>query len=284
MTTTLRPAGPETTTEGGGRSRAFAIHVNSRPVGSVRLTGPVPGRPPVGQVRELHVEPDERRRGRATVALLAAEEVLRGWGCAHIDAGVPLGPESADGPAPAERLLTALGYRHRSTHMVKQLHTAPDLPQGSSARPMSAAEFPAWWEKNAASFRAGLVERGLTEEQAQQVSAHTLRTQLPDGAAGRDAALRVLVHEGVDVGTLWIGYRALPRPDVDAWVYDVEVAEERRGRGHGRALMLLAERVCLDAGAGRLGLNVFADNPRARGLYTSLHYRTVEQHYAKRLG
>ena len=58
-----------------------------------------------------------------------------------------------------------------------------------------------------------------------------------------------------------------------AYVYDVEVDEAHRGRGHGRALMLLAERSALAAGRPLLGLHVFAGNTPAIGLYESLGYR-----------
>ena len=109
----------------------------------------------------------------------------------------------------------------------------------------------------------------------------TRATQLPDGAATDGVALRVLTHSGADVGWLWVSFGQLPRPDVEAWVFDVEVAEERRGEGHGRALMLVAERECSDAGLRLLGLNVFADNPRAERLYISLGYRTVERFFDK---
>jgi ribosomal protein S18 acetylase RimI-like enzyme len=95
--------------------------------------------------------------------------------------------------------------------------------------------------------------------------------------------LRVLVHEGADVGTVWIDVERSPRTDADSYVYEVEVDEDRRGLGHGRTLMLIAERECLAAGAHVLGLNVYAHNTPALRLYSSLGYRTAELHLYKRL-
>lgn len=63
----------------------------------------------------------------------------------------------------------------------------------------------------------------------------------------------------------------------------VEVAPDRRGRGHGRTLMLLAERECLAAGVRDLGLNVFSGNEVAVGLYTSLGYAVTNRVFGKPL-
>ena len=63
----------------------------------------------------------------------------------------------------------------------------------------------------------------------------------------------------------------------------MEVAEDHRGRGLGRRLMLAAERECLAAGVADLGLNVFAGNTPALRLYGALGYRTTVHHLAKTL-
>ncbi|MFD0346740.1 GNAT family N-acetyltransferase [Kitasatospora aburaviensis] len=63
----------------------------------------------------------------------------------------------------------------------------------------------------------------------------------------------------------------------------VEVAEAHRGHGHGRTLMLLAERECLAAGVHDLGLNVFTGNEVAIRLYDSLGYRVTNRVYGKPL-
>ncbi|MET9861476.1 GNAT family N-acetyltransferase [Streptomyces smyrnaeus] len=286
MTTTLRPTGPESRTADGRRSRTYEIRVNSRPVGAVDLAGPPGDGPAFGRLGRLHVDQGERRRGRGTVAALAAEEILRGWGCTHVETSVPE-PTAADGseaePPAGVRLLSALGYAERSRHMTKELGERPGLPVGSTVRALTEAEFDAWWEAGSDTFVDTLVTWGFTREQATARSAAVRRTQLPDGAASSGARLSVLTCRGTDVGTLWLGFTGLPRSDVDAWVYDVNVIPERRGEGHGRSLMLAAERICAEAGAVRLGLNVFADNPRARRLYTSLGYRLVERFHVKAL-
>lgn len=284
MTTTLRPSGPESEAADGVRSRAYEICVNSRPVGTVRLTADKRSGVHVGSMGGLSVDEGERRRGRGTVAALAAEEILRGWGCVRVEASVPSDPEAGEETGHAgAHLLGALGYAETNHNMVKPLTARPDLPPGSAVRTMTDAEFSAWWAHGRDKYVKAQLARGLTLEQAEARLEMTRLAQFPDGAASALTALRILSHAGADVATIWIGYGALPRQDVGAWVFDVAVRAERRGEGHGRATMLLAERESLDAGRSPLGLNVYLDNPRAQRLYTSLGYRTVERFYAKRL-
>ena len=61
-----------------------------------------------------------------------------------------------------------------------------------------------------------------------------------------------------------------------SWIYDVEVAAEFRGKGYGRAAMIIGERAALDAGDTHLALNVFGDNEVAIRLYESMGYRRYE--------
>src|SRR5689334_24744466 len=94
MTTTLRPGGAEELLPGGGRSRRWQICVNGRPVGGLRTTALPRGDQWWGEIAELEVA-EGRRRGRGTVGVLAAEEVLRGWGCSRADVTVPAEAEGA---------------------------------------------------------------------------------------------------------------------------------------------------------------------------------------------
>ncbi|MGV9317241.1 GNAT family N-acetyltransferase [Streptomyces sp. NPDC003691] len=129
MTTTLRPAGPVRQETGGAGSRTYDICVNGRRVGGVEIATLTPPAHRTGTLRSLFVEPADRHRGRATVAALAAEEVLRAWGCDEIRVSVPPAARAAT------RLATSLGYTRSGRKLEKVLAVRPPaLPEGLSAR------------------------------------------------------------------------------------------------------------------------------------------------------
>ena len=139
-------------------------------------------------------------------------------------------------------------------------------------RPMTPDEFAAWQEHSATEY-AGEVSaaRGIPLEDARRIAAESFDRHLPDGQG--TAGVHIVLGEdaeGSRVGILWVG----PNPDGvgPAWVYDIEVAEDRRGEGWGRALMTEAERLAREDGHEELGLNVFGSNTVARRLYESLGY------------
>ncbi|AXG76910.1 GNAT family N-acetyltransferase [Streptomyces paludis] len=278
MTTTLRPTGPLQQTRDGGTSRSYEICVNSRPVGAIGLATDAAFGHTAGILDGLRVDEPDRRRGRATVAVLAAEEVLRGWGCEQVMASVP--PDATA----ALSLLDSLGYTERSRNMDKEPPSAPPaLPAGVEARPMTGAEYDVWLAAAVDSFAQIWIDRGTEPAAARAKSELSHRQNLPEGLATPDTAFHVLLHEGSAVGHVWTGRREIRPGEWAAYVYDVEVAENRRGRGFGRALMLVAERVALESGSALLGLHVFADNTPAVRLYESLGYRTTSRNFAKRL-
>ncbi|MFG2286137.1 GNAT family N-acetyltransferase [Streptomyces sp. NPDC048595] len=265
MTTTLRPAGPEERQDDGTRARRYDVCVNSRRVGGIHLSTDARFGPTAGRIGYLNIDPADRHRGRATVAALAAEEVLRGWGCRQIELTVP-----AEAGA-ALRLAAALGYTERSRTMDKPLAGPPRLPEGSRDRPLDEAAYPAWRESALAEYVRTQLGQGMSRDRAEESALAAHRALLPDGAATADQVLRILVHDGAEVGSVWVALRMPQQPG--GYVVDVQVAPGHRGRGHGRTLMLVAERESLAAGCTGLGLNVYADNAPARGLYHSLGYR-----------
>nr|WSX52790.1 GNAT family N-acetyltransferase [Streptomyces sp. NBC_00974] len=273
MTTTLRPSGPLQQSTGGARSRPYEIRVNSRRVGALLLASDTPFGPTVAEIRDLVVEEPDRRRGRATVAALAAEEVLRGWGCRRVRISVP-----ADSPG-GLRLAASLGYAEYSRNMAKELPAEPPaLSEGVTGRAMTEAEYASWIAGKRVEYAQGWVDRGMSREAALAKSAADHESLLPRGPATPGVCLRVLEAAGVPVGTLWTS----PRGE-DCYVFDVAVAEEHRGRGYGRDLMLLAEGTALGAGHRVLALHVFTDNTPAVRLYESLGYEATHRNYAKDL-
>lgn len=270
MTTTLRPTGPLQRSAEGARSRHYEVCVNSRPVGLVHLATVPDFGTEVGLIQSLRIDEADRRRGRGTVAALAAEEVLRGWGCDQVTLAVPADAE------PALRLATALGYLERSRNMFKDLPAEPPvLPPRLADRPVTQAEYDAWRRQESASFAQNWIERGVPAEQARAKAEASERRFLPGGLATPHTWVSHLLRDGEPVGLLWLGrYESEPGEGV-AFVYDVEVTEGERGKGYGRALMALAERIARDAGETRIGLHVFAGNTPALRLYASLGYRTT---------
>jgi GNAT superfamily N-acetyltransferase len=273
MTTTLRPVEPLRHNADGTRSRRYQVCVNGRPVGGVRLSTHPDYGPTVARVADLHIDEPDRGRGRGTVAALASEEVVRGWGCTRVEASVPGDAEAV------LRLATALGYVPRNRNMLKRLDgTPPRLPAGSAVRPMTDAEYGPWLARERDSVVRSLVERGVPEPEACAKADRGHARFLPDGLATENTLISVLEHQGSPVGTLWLALW----PD-QAFVLSVEVGAEHRGRGHGRSLMLHAEAQAVEGGKDRVALNVYAGNTPAERLYDSLGYETTELYLYKDL-
>jgi ribosomal protein S18 acetylase RimI-like enzyme len=97
------------------------------------------------------------------------------------------------------------------------------------------------------------------------------------------AVFDVLDDAGVTAGYLWIG----PDTSDDAgawWIGDILIDVDKRGRGLGRAAMILGEQYARAQGAHTHGLSVFGFNKDARGLYESLGYETTSIKMLKELG
>jgi len=149
-------------------------------------------------------------------------------------------------------------------------------------RPLTDEEFADFRDRSVPVYAEEVVRaRGVDRTVALRHAEETFPASLAAVAEGGEAMFRA-VHEGVDVGWLWLG--APPMGGSGLYVYDIEVDEEHRGEGLGRAIMLAAEDVVRRAGHDRLGLNVFGWNHRAESLYRSLGYEVMSTQMSKRLG
>jgi ribosomal protein S18 acetylase RimI-like enzyme len=136
--------------------------------------------------------------------------------------------------------------------------------------PFDAAEFAEWYDRSAATYVEERVAAGDSVDEARTNADQSMQRIFPGRVPNPHQHTGRLVVAGSAVGELWVG----PFDDDPArwWVWDIKIDEEYRGRGLGRAAMLLAERLATAEGARTIGLNVFAHNRVARGLYTSLGY------------
>jgi GNAT superfamily N-acetyltransferase len=152
---------------------------------------------------------------------------------------------------------------------------------GVRLRPLREDEYEDWLGKTREGYARDMVENaGLPEAEARDKAREDLATLLEDGLRTEGHALFVLEEDsgGEPVGDLWLAERrgALA-------VFGVYVEERRRGRGYGRAAMLLAEDEARRRGFERIDLNVFAGNVVARSLYGSLGYQERSVYMSKSL-
>ncbi len=149
-------------------------------------------------------------------------------------------------------------------------------------RPATPDEIEAWLPRLAAEYAAAIAGSGsLPPADARRKADSDLRAQLTDGPAHAGQLIFRLIAGEQPAGWLWL---AVPVPAGDpamAWVNNVEVDEEFRGRGYGRQAMLLAEREAAARGMTSVGLNVHGQNTVARGLYDSLGYQVTAQQMKK---
>lgn len=82
-------------------------------------------------------------------------------------------------------------------------------------------------------------------------------------------------------GWLWLEVPATGGDPLMAWLNDIELDPEFRGRGYGRQAMALAEREVRERGMTSLGLNVHGQNTVARALYSALGYEVMSQQMRK---
>lgn len=182
MTTTLRPTRPVRTEDDGTRSATYAVCVNSRPVGAIAIGTDRRYGPTVGRINALTIDEPDRHRGRGTVAALAAEEVLRQWGCTRVEttagAGMPY----------ALRMTASLGYTERNRGMLLALPEPPPgghhaLPPGTALRPMREDEYGGWRGDERDGYIAALTASGVPREQAATEEAAGFDRAFPDGLA-----------------------------------------------------------------------------------------------------
>lgn len=151
-------------------------------------------------------------------------------------------------------------------------------------RPMPAARLSPWSEWMRREYVRARVASGDPGERAEEHARTAFAASFPDGspAPGHLVFDVVLLGPGLPdeiAGYLWISPVSAGS---DAWwVQAVEIAEDHRGSGHGRAVMELAERTAAEHGATTLGLNVYAYNEAARHLYDSLGYEMTSMHMRK---
>jgi len=152
---------------------------------------------------------------------------------------------------------------------------------GVRLRPLREEEFAEWLRRSRDGYAREMIESGgFPEAEAREKARGDFAGLLRDGLATPGQAVFALEDDpsGERVGNLWL----VERRDALA-VFDIHVDEALRGRGYGRAAMLLAEDEARRRGLRRIDLNVFAGNAVARSLYGPLGYEERSVYMSKSL-
>jgi ribosomal protein S18 acetylase RimI-like enzyme len=139
-------------------------------------------------------------------------------------------------------------------------------------RALREVEYPAWLVLELDEYARDISENGDTPfEAARRKAEMDMAEILPEGLATPRHWIYVLEVDGAPAGRLWLAEREIDGRRA-MFIFDIHLDEAFRGRGFGRAAMLLAEREALARDIHRIELNVFGANTVARGLYRSLAY------------
>jgi ribosomal protein S18 acetylase RimI-like enzyme len=135
-------------------------------------------------------------------------------------------------------------------------------------------EFTAWLPQMREDYGQAMIdEAGVSPEDARAKAAADIEHLFPGQQPSPEQFVFVIEADGEAVGELWLA----EREDTDTgqrrlFIYDIHLNEAFRGRGYGKAAMLLAEDEARRRGLKTIALNVFGRNTVARRLYQSLGY------------
>ena len=142
---------------------------------------------------------------------------------------------------------------------------------------MTASEFGSFSTQSKTNYvNEKMKANGISEAEAQAVADADFARILPDGFHSKDNFLFTLVNENLaDVGYLWYCIRGSPN-NRKAFIADILVRENFRGKSYGRAAMLLLETHVSSQGLKHIGLHVFGFNDIAQKLYLSMGYQITD--------
>jgi ribosomal protein S18 acetylase RimI-like enzyme len=157
------------------------------------------------------------------------------------------------------------------------------MPETLRLRPMTDNEFARFRDRAVRDYAADKVATGeWPPERSEELAKAQTDQLLPEGP--HTPGMLLLMAESEQDGAVGYAWLALATQDVSrAWIYDISIDGEQRGKGYGRALLNGLEQVALEHGCSSIGLNVFAGNDVARRLYERAGFSLTSIQMAKPL-
>jgi ribosomal protein S18 acetylase RimI-like enzyme len=136
---------------------------------------------------------------------------------------------------------------------------------------LTQPEYDFWSERSIREYKKEQVRGGLTETEAEEKSQADFKRYLPDGLNSPDQYLFTMKDNNEIIGYIWFCERG-PADNRKAYLLDIIIEEQYRGKGYGKKAMLLLEEKVKYLGLKHIGLHVFGHNNRAYELYKKLGY------------
>jgi len=159
-------------------------------------------------------------------------------------------------------------------------------PAGLTFRPMSTGEFEQYVKRAVPEYANEHIRAGDVHPEVALAKASEEYAQLlPQGVATPGHYLYAITSADGDtsVGMLWFELRERQNTK-SAFLFDVHLEPEYRGKGLGRRVMEELEVRVKELGARSIGLFVFGDNSAARTLYEKCGFRYANMYMTKDLG
>ena len=149
---------------------------------------------------------------------------------------------------------------------------------------MTEAEFNEWAPRSRAGYAKDKMRaNAYTQKEAEEIAEKDFARILPEGLNSKDSYLYSLNENQLGrVGFIWFRVQGAEE-NRKAFVCDIIVEPEFRGRGFGKLAMLGVEDEARKLGLKGIGLHVFGFNEPAIRLYQSLGYETTDLVMAKSL-
>lgn len=150
---------------------------------------------------------------------------------------------------------------------------------------MTEEEFAGYRARSVVEFAEDKVKAGSwKEEEALQLSEETYRKYLPDGIHSKEQYVYVARQEGQQdrIGYVWLNVADTPA-GMRAFLYDIMIEEEYRGKGFGQAAMRALDETARSLGAATIGLHVFGHNRTALHVYQKAGYAITDYTMSKPL-
>ncbi len=140
---------------------------------------------------------------------------------------------------------------------------------------MTQEEYPPYRENSLKGYARDMGIAGVWDEDDLKRADAEFSRLLPDGIRTPGMELNTIKSKenGEKIGYIW--FQIKDDKKKTAYVWDILIFENQRGKGYGKDAMLYLEDYCRKRGATQIMLNVFGHNRVAINLYEGIGFRPV---------